>query len=151
MARAQAQHWIKRTLVWMTVGPSTSNSCLPFTCSNRRSTPPSCPAHKSPPPMRGRRIRLPGKRRVDHPLPAMHGWKWEEERLAETGDKTCDIEKGGSNEEPPALPLKSGLPAPSCLVPPPPKCTLAHTNTCAFGRGRCIWEWGGGFGSVGDG
>ena len=146
MARAQAQHWIKRTLVWMTVGPSTSNSCLPFTCSNRRSTPPSCPAHKSPPPMRGRRIRLPGKRRVDHPLPAMHGWKWEEERLAETGDKTCDMEKGGSNEEPPALPLKSGLPAPSCLVPPPSQMhPSAHKHLCVwegemhFGKGRWVW------------
>ena len=73
------------------------------------------------------------------------------------GDGRQDLRHGerqAQKEGPPALPLKSGLSAPNCLVPPPPKCTLAHTNTCAFGRGEGgggVGKGEGGFGSVGDG
>ena len=89
--------------------------------------------------MRGRRIRLPGKRSVFLSLfPACTGENGGGERLAETGDKTCDMEKGWPKKEAPLSPLKSGLPAPSCLAPPRPKGTLAHKHLCVWEGVVCL-------------
>ena len=113
-----------------------------FHMQGKRRSLPSCPAHKSPPPMRGRRIRLPGKRSVSLcQIPARtgengrrRGWRRQETRLA-------TWRKAGPRKNHQLSHTSQVYPPRAALSLPLPNAPL-HTNTCAFGRGEVhLGQW----------
>jgi len=153
MARAQTQHWINRTLRmakvrlpphWHANAEGTDISSkpsrvrptvVPFTCRGKEITHPSCPAHKSPPPMGGRRIRLPGKRGVSLIIP-LHA------RVKVGGGEAVAERQRRVQERSTGSPLQVRSPRPEVPCPSP---SQTHPNA-QTPVGGCEVH-----GSVGDG